>query len=235
MDCMLLSVIEAGGLTSTPAALRARIADAIEALDDAGRETIVRDIVEPARAASLPAVEILGSTAAGLAGNADREAFERWARDVRRGGKMLGAPELHVLKSLLAEEGLIVSETSVRHLRECDELDAWARKQTDQAPGRVALLATDGTHYNWVHYGPDSDHTELPAFRERRVRPGAQAATVVPGPKKRRRLAPCEPPPAPCEPTPVQPGASHRANVAAACALGAIVLVGIFVLSRRPA
>ena len=249
LDCMLLCVIQAGALKTTPAALRARIADAIDALDDAGRETIVRDIVEPAKAASVPVAEILGATAAGLAESTEPEAFHRWSQSVRRGGKMLGAPELHVLKPLLAAEGLHVAETSLSALREGDELLDWARKQTRQAecaPCRVALLATDGSHYNWVQVlpegpdGPDGPDGPKgpggPDFRERRVRPGARAAAALPDrPLKRPcRPARCGPNPAPCGPNPAPCAPSdHRAKVAAVCTLGALVLVGVLVLSGR--
>lgn len=80
---------------------------------------------------------------------------------------MLGAAELHVLRGILAADGIDVEVTSLRSLSDCKSAAAWARTQRAAHCGtrKLVLIATDGGHYNWVpEPPPEPKKTEsLPA------------------------------------------------------------------------
>lgn len=142
-NCMLLSVLAAAGLPPDAMALRGRIADAIDAMSVADREAFVKDVVEPGQAVVDPAA-VLGPTYV--------RDFDAWSRRVRMGSSMLGAPELHVLRGILAADGIDVEVTSLRSLSDSKTAAAWARTQRAAHCGtrKLILIATDGGHYNWV-------------------------------------------------------------------------------------
>lgn len=142
-NCMLLSVLAAAGLPPDAMALRGRIADAIDRMSIADREAFVKDVVEPGQAVADPSA-VLGPTYV--------RDFEAWSRRVRTGSSMLGAAELHVLRGILAADGIDVEVTSLRSLSDSKTAAAWARTQRAAHCGtrRLILIATDGGHYNWV-------------------------------------------------------------------------------------
>lgn len=142
-NCMLLSVLAASDLPPDAIAMRGRIADAIDAMTDSEREAFLKDVVEPGEAVSDPSA-VLGPTFT--------RDFELWSSNVRTGSSMLGAAELHVLRRLLEADGIDVEVTSLRSLSDSKTAAAWARTQREAHGGgrKLVLIATDGTHYNWV-------------------------------------------------------------------------------------
>jgi hypothetical protein len=163
-NCMLLSVLAAAGLPPDAMALRGRIADAIDAMTISEREAFVKDVVEPGQAVADPSA-VLGPTYV-----AD---FDTWSKRVRTGSSMLGAAELHVLRGILAADGIDVEVTSLRSLTDSKTAAAWARTQRAAHSGtrKLVLIATDGGHYNWV-----------PPEEELVAKAGKEIPAEVPGP-----------------------------------------------------
>ena len=143
---MLLSVLAAAGLPPDAAGLRGDIADAIDAMDQPARQAFMTDVVDPVAEIASPDT-VLGPTFCNTFG-ADHD-WTAWSTAVRTGSDMLGAAELHVLRGLMQRAGVRLEATSVASLDNAG-IRGWALKQAEAGP--VVLIATDGTHYNWVDF-----------------------------------------------------------------------------------
>lgn len=174
-NCMLLSILAAAGLPPDAAALRARIADAIDSMSEDERSEFEKDVVEPALAVT-DSSEVLGATY-----TAD---FREWSRRVRTGASMLGAAELHVLRKLLRSDKIDVEVTSLRSLQDARVASSWAKTQRAIHPGgrrKLVLIATDGWHYNWLPQDRSPPSGGCPATGARRAvrHPGSSWITCV--------------------------------------------------------